>query len=194
MAADNCYPADQVGRVVVRRPTRQRASWWWQKGVRLSRGAGVIHGWRVDFWGRPTRYASIPDVVPPDGGSLRVLEDLAMSLLRKSDMEGRGGPGPRSLTDPAFASQYPLLWSYVTQNKWEDGTPRQTASFLVFSDDGVLKMMLRDREAGLCLWVAGATVMGLFDAVEGALGDPKADWRQDRAAAGQTAKRVKKAS
>lgn len=115
-----------------------------------------------------------------------------MSLLRKADMDGRGGSGPRPLTDPTFAGDYPLLWSYLTQNKWEDGTARQTASLLVFSDDGVLKGMLRDREAGLCLWVAGATVSGLFEAIEGSLGDPRADWRQDRQMAGQTAKRVPK--
>jgi hypothetical protein len=115
-----------------------------------------------------------------------------MSLLRKADMDGRGGGAPKPLTDPAFAGEYPLLWSYLTQNKWEDGTPRQTASILIFSDDGILKGMLRDREAGLCLWVAGATMDGLFVALEGSVGDPRADWRQDRQMAGQTAKRVTK--
>lgn len=115
-----------------------------------------------------------------------------MSLLRKSDMDGRGGSGPRVLTDPGFGGDFPLLWSYLTQNKWEDGTPRLTASLLVFADDGVLKAMLRDREAGLCLWVAGATVWGLFEALEGSLGDPRADWRQDRKGPGDTAKRTQK--
>lgn len=194
MAAPDRYRTDLIGPIVMRRDTRQRVCWWWRDGVRMVRGRGVIHGWRVGWTGVPVRYACIPDVVPADGGSFRVLEGLAMSLLRRGDMEGRGGPGPRPLTDPAFSGDYPLLWSYLTQNKWEDGSPRQTSSVLLFADDGVLKMMLRDRDAGLCLWVAGATVTGLFDAVEGALADAKADWRQDRVQKGDTAKRRGKAS
>jgi len=115
-----------------------------------------------------------------------------MSLLKKADHETRSQPGPRVLTDPGFAKKHPLLWSYLTQTAWEDGTARLTSSLLIFSDDGTLKGMLRDREAGLCLWVAGATFGGLLEALEGSLGDPRADWRQDRQQAGQTAKRQAK--
>jgi len=117
-----------------------------------------------------------------------------MSLLRKGDSEGRGPAKVRPLTDPAFANPYPILWSYLTQMKWEDGSPRQTSSLLIFADDGVLKAMLRDREVGLCLWVAGATVQGLWDALEGALTDPRADWRADRKFEGDPAKRQRRKS
>lgn len=115
-----------------------------------------------------------------------------MSLLRKADMASRGGAEPRVLTDPAFAEMYPILWSYLTQTKWEDGSARTPSSVLFFAQDGILKGMLRDRDAGLCLWVASATWSGLLDALEGALSDPRADWRVDRQAEGQQAQRVRR--
>lgn len=194
MAAPDRYGIAPSDPVPVLKATRQRRSWWWSAGVRLARGRGVVHGWRVGWTGLPVRYGCIPDVVPADGDSLRVLEGFAMSLLRKEDLEGRGGTGPRVLTDHKFASDYPILWSYLTQNKWQDGSPRQTSSLLLFADDGILKGMLRDRDAGLCLWVAGATVSGLFDALEAAVSDSKADWRQDRQLKGDTARRLRKGS
>jgi hypothetical protein len=137
-------------------------------------------------------YDAIPDVVPPDGNSLRVLEEFAMSLLRKADMGGRAPTGPRAADDKEFASVYPVLWSYLSQCQWEDGTARDTSSLLIFAQDGILKAMLRDRDAGLCLWGSAPTVGGLFEVLEGMLSDPKADWRQDRQQPGQTAKRVGK--
>lgn len=104
------------------------------------------------------------------------------------------GSADRVLTDPDFASHWPSLWEHLTAVKWDDGSPRRTSSLLVFSQDGVLKGMLRDQEAALCLWVAGATYQGLLDALEAGCCDPDTEWRQDRLKAGDTAKRVRKNS
>lgn len=151
-----------------------------------------MHAWVVDFWGRPTAYAPVHPLRVAELGEAWAVEEVMEMLLRKEDLAGRGGSGPRPLTDPGFAGSYPILWSYLTQNRWQDGSPRLTSSLLLFADDGVLKAMLRDREAGLCLWIAGATVSGLFDALEAAVSDAKADWRQDRQSKADSAKRVGK--
>lgn len=96
--------------------------------------------------------------------------------------------------DVRAVKEYPLLWDHLSQRKWADGSPRQTSSLMIFEQDGVLKAMLRDKDAGLCLWVASKSLYGVLGALEAALGDPEAEWRVDRQAEGQQAKRVKKGS
>lgn len=91
-----------------------------------------------------------------------------------------------------LALQVPTVFDYLGQNAWPDGSVRQTSSLLVFHQDGMFKGMLRDAEAGLCLWIAGKSLTGLLVSLEAALNDPHAEWRVDRQVAGQTARRVKK--
>jgi hypothetical protein len=52
--------------------------------------------------------------------------------------------------------------------------------------------LLKDRDAGLCLWIAAPTLLGLFEALELALCDAETEWRVDRQFEGQPAKRVKR--
>lgn len=172
----------------------QSVTWWWHDRVRIHPRRGVLHAWLVGWTGVPLAYASMRSSQPLSMWIPTDWEVLAMSLLRKEDLEGRGGSGPRVLTDPRFSGDYPILWSYMTQTKWQDGSARATSSLLLFADDGVLKAMLRDRDAGLCLWVAGATVTGLFDALEAAVSDSRADWRQDRVKPGDQARRKRPGS
>jgi hypothetical protein len=190
MGACNRYGPGQSGSIAVVYGSRCPITWWWAKGGRAAWRGGIVHAWTVDYWGRPTAYAPVHPLRIAEVGEAWAVEETIAMLLRKEDLEGRGGQAARVLTDPRFAGDYPILWSYLTQTKWQDGSPRLTSSLLVFSDDGVLKAMLRDRDAGLCLWVAGGTMSGLFDALEAAVSDSKADWRQDRQQPGQTAKRI----
>lgn len=94
--------------------------------------------------------------------------------------------------DPTFREAYPTLWDHLTQDRWEDGTARQTSSMLLFRDGGVFKVMFRDKDAGACLWIAVQSPLNAFDALEAALCDPRADWRADRQQPGQQAKRIKR--
>lgn len=91
-----------------------------------------------------------------------------------------------------FAVKMPTVFDYLTQTRYADGSPRQTASLLLFNDQGTLKVMLRDRDAGLCCWVGGESLEGVFAALEAALCDPDHEWRVDRQTSGQKATRVKR--
>lgn len=95
--------------------------------------------------------------------------------------------------DPCeLALQIPTVYDYLGQTAWPDGSVRQTSSLLVFQQDGMFKGMLKDAEAGLCLWIAGKSLTGLLASLEAALNDPNAEWRVDRQLVGQSARRVKK--
>lgn len=92
----------------------------------------------------------------------------------------------------AMAVQMPLLFDHLTQRRYDDGSPRRTSSLLLFNDEGTLKLMLREPDAGLCCWVGGESLEGVFAALEAALGDPEHEWRVDRQQPGQKATRVKR--
>lgn len=162
--------------------------------MRLSRHCGTLYGWRVGWSGIPVACGSIPDVIP-DGADPRVIiEDFVMGLLRKEDRGVLQAAATAVPMEQETVTRWPFIWSHLTQTEWEDGTKRDTSSLLMFCQDGVIKGMLRDRDCGLCLWCAGSGILSLLDALEGLLGDPRADWRQDRQQPGQKAGRVKKSS
>lgn len=118
-------------------------------------------------------------------------EERACIMLRKSDRTSLRVAGSSSMSDAVAAESWPLLWSHLTQTAWEDGSPRVTSSLLLFAGDGSLKIMLRDRSQGLCLWIASPSLSDAFTAIELALGDPNTEWRLDRQVDGDKASRVK---
>lgn len=89
---------------------------------------------------------------------------------------------------------WPLLVHFLTDLTYSDPPgPRQTGTLLLFAQDGVYKVFLRDRDAGEFLAVAGPSMRDAFDVAEEALGDENAVWRKDRNVPGQAqANRVKR--
>lgn len=128
-----------------------------------------------------------------DGAGLRALVDgeahLMLDKAANRVIAGQVKDVPR---DAVYAQRHPTLWSHLTQTTWPDGSERATSSLLIFQQDGCLKGMLRDREAGLCLWVAAPGLGALFEVLESALGDPRTEWRVDRQEPGQRATRKRK--
>lgn len=120
------------------------------------------------------------------------VRDEVLWMLSKEMLSQRKVSGSSCMSDPAAVEAWPLLWAHLTQTAWEDGTSRVTSNLLIFTDGGHVKAMLRDRSSSLCLWIASSTLSDLFTAVELALQDPTVEWRQDRQAQGDVARRVKK--
>lgn len=165
---------------------------WRKSGVGLFAWADVVFVVRYAPNGFPIKAWTLP--VDPSGGmrELDRVDGEVCKLLKKPTATSGAGSVPAGYLDPTFAKEYPTLWQYLTQTTWEDGTPREPSSLLIFPQDGVFKCMVRDKAAGLCLWVACRQMSQLLDAVESALADPVAEWRHDRQGAGETAKRVKR--
>lgn len=113
-------------------------------------------------------------------------------MLMKRDAPKKRADSVLAGNDDHFSEGWPILYSHLTQVKWEDGTVRQPGSLLFFTGEGVWKGMLKDKENGLCLWASSSTFLGLLGVLEKAAGDPDAEWRVDRVqGAGTPAKRVK---
>lgn len=88
----------------------------------------------------------------------------------------------------------PVLCEFLTSTAYDGdaaGT-RQTATLLIFAQDGAWKACLRDRQEARALWVAAALFTDLISVLEDALANGTGIWRDDRASGAETAKRQKR--
>lgn len=117
-------------------------------------------------------------------------EEKRMKRREKTDCEAAHWAG----VDLDFQTDYPLLWEHLAALTFEGepGSRRQTSTLNMFVQDGVWKAFLKDREAGMFLAMSAPCFAVLLTAIELALGDPRAVWREDRAQGAPTAKRVNK--
>lgn len=72
---------------------------------------------------------------------------------------------------------YPDVWAMLTDDRWDDGSPRERSTILILVDGGTVKLWLNDRAMGRAAWVSGETVEGALEALNGALYDGTVAWR-----------------
>lgn len=113
--------------------------------------------------------------------------------MKKPDVLDRSESSVSCATDVAFHGRYPTLWEYLTTTRWEDSSPRMTATLTVFVEDGVVKLCLADRAMSRTGWCSGKTFLEALEAVEGALRLDRMEWRrkveQPSNASGRSGKR-----
>jgi hypothetical protein len=96
-------------------------------------------------------------------------------MKRPDAAAGPGGPAPE--TDPRFVKDYPTLWAYLTDEKWEDGKARERATLTVVVEGGLFRGSVNDRALKRSFWRSGESVKALLDSFEKALAGPGPDWR-----------------
>lgn len=74
-------------------------------------------------------------------------------------------------------SEAPELLEHLTATKWDDGSPRQTSTLLLFVEGGRLKGCLSDRACARTLWSSGPSMESLVQSFEVMLADGSAEWR-----------------
>lgn len=77
----------------------------------------------------------------------------------------------------AFLSDYPTVWSYLTESKWDDGKPRERATILIVCDGGVAKLWLGDNANKRTCWTTGESLEQAFTLLEDSLAHNSASWR-----------------
>lgn len=182
------------GRSALRRGPRLSRPWWEEFGIRVYTVRDSVYLVRSSRRGHPYQCLRLTLGAPTYSAWLETVEQGAYSMLQRSTQRKVSGTGGSLPKDIKFAKDHPLLWDHLSQTSWEDGSTRATSSVLIFQQDGTLKGRLVDHDAGLVLWVASDTVGGILDVLEAALGDPTTEWRIDRKADGDRAKRVRKSA
>lgn len=97
--------------------------------------------------------------------------------VRKPQAVGMGAVGGSVPSVASYLSPYPLVWEYLTDDAWEDGTPRQRASLMIVADGGSLKLWLNDRALDRSCWVSGESLEDALSSLEGLLYSDSAPWR-----------------
>jgi len=171
---------------------RKRRYWWVERGVYGTLRDDVVTMWRIGFTGSPIDCRTFKALGRTGRELLRACEEMAESMLERPKDRRVAGNVAAKVHDEEWSILWQNLHAHLTETTWADGAPRQTSTLTVFVDGGTVKGLLKDRDAGLCLWGASPTINGLFSVLEALLCDPTAEWRLDRQSGGGKASRVKR--
>ena len=98
-------------------------------------------------------------------------------------------PNSNPLADDGFLAKertrWPSLVEYLSQTKWDDGSPRETSTLMLLVEDGMLKACINDRALGRSLWVAA-------DELNVALDAWRVTWRAGRGIGGSASRSVRR--
>lgn len=109
-----------------------------------------------------------------------------MALQRRPSGVGRPVRPMGADPDDGFRQSFPHLWEFVTLEAWPDGgEDRVPGSFLVFLQDGMVKVMLADKDAQEVCFVTAGSVWEALLRAESVLMSGEGDWRPDRQRKGQ---------
>jgi hypothetical protein len=109
--------------------------------------------------------------------------------LSKSRQQSAGSGGADNWSDEEFRRVYPALWEYLSCDKWEDGTVRETATLLFFVDQERLSVCLTDRSGDRVAFNSGTTWGGLLAELEANLEDDSLEWRPRKHGSGGKSRR-----
>ena len=107
---------------------------------------------------------------------------MSKAQLKKATTTHTRQPETKHPLSPSLEDLFPNLFSYLTQDTWEDGSTRVTSTVLFFVERGELKCCLSDRDAQRSAFITGSDFQGLLEAVESGLEEDTLDWRQKRLA------------
>lgn len=105
--------------------------------------------------------------------------DMGRFIGKPTPSSGASRPASKVVPDD-FAKKHPALWEYLTVDSYDDGTAREVATLLLFTEDGLFKACLNDRATSRTCWMSATTVGGLLGLLEEALQGDNAEWRTKR--------------
>lgn len=118
---------------------------------------------------------------------------VELRTMRKPEVPSDAIPQYVASID-GLLDQYPLLAEYMAATAYDGLAPgsRVPCSLLIFGQDNAWKSRLQDKNVGKCLWSAAESLLDIFHVTEQHLAKPFPDWRLDRHAGHQQAKREEK--
>lgn len=101
-------------------------------------------------------------------------------MVKKSEDPRPRGEDGQVATDTVFAKRHPELWSHLADEQYEDGSPRERSTLMVFVEDGLVKLCLNDRDQNRTAWISALTLQEAMGALEKGLAGGRLDWRVKR--------------
>lgn len=101
--------------------------------------------------------------------------------LKKPVLNGSSGSSTRVADwSGTILKDFPTLCEFLASGVYEDGSKRLTGTFQLFTEGGIWKATLRDKELKCFAFLSSETIEGLLLSVEVALQEGKVEWRPDK--------------
>jgi len=119
------------------------------------------------------------------------LEDEPMGFVKRQATPDRL-PSPQLAQDTKLLGKLTLLVAFVSDVKYEDGSPRVPGYFTLRNRTFAYELTLYDPDAGLRVAIRDVTLDGVYAAANELLKAPEAPWETDDYLMSQLAKKKKR--
>jgi hypothetical protein len=135
-----------------------------------------------EFWlqSYPNKYATLTRVVPARSIPYETEEQkrsIAMGAFDKIPNPGAGGGGGELPVDPGFTKRYPVLWEFLTSDRYAPDQPRERSGLTLHVEGGCFKLFLSEKTKEAGIDATGATLQACLDALEARLTSDSPGWR-----------------
>lgn len=79
---------------------------------------------------------------------------------------------------PAADAKLEALWEFLTLSRFDDGSPRETGTVLIFHEEGHVKACVIDREHEVTAFVAASSIRAVLERIDRGVREDKLDWRK----------------
>jgi len=79
--------------------------------------------------------------------------------------------------DQLWLEKFPTICVFMTDDKWDDGTPREVSVLSVSVRDGMMALALNDKDLKQSMYTMAETVAEALGLLECALADGTGQWR-----------------
>jgi len=102
--------------------------------------------------------------------------ELTMAM-KKRPMTGCAVPARNAWTDAGDKADFPNIYSFMVDQKYDDGSPRVPGAISIFTSQGVLKACINDKDNISTAFVEANTIHELIECIERAICDDATEWR-----------------
>lgn len=100
-----------------------------------------------------------------------------MAIKKRPPPNGPGISLGDAWDDESFRVDYPNIYSFLMDTKYEDGSPRVQGSISIFVSGYSLKFAVNDKDRGLVAFVNSPTFFELMTIVDDGIRDDSLDWK-----------------
>lgn len=119
----------------------------------------------------------------------KVLQGAIMSFIGSRNDGDAFRPKLSVQADEKLQKSYPALYEFLVVDKYDDGSPRETATISISVADDGYKFCLRDRDTSRCLWITATSFFDGLKHLDASLRSQDAPWVKDRFSTNGTPKK-----
>lgn len=97
--------------------------------------------------------------------------------MKKRQIAAASVPAKNAWNDDGDKHDFPNLFSFLRDTKYDNGDPRVPGAVSIFTSQGVLKACLNDKDQLATAFVEAATLHELIEVIERAICDDCTEWK-----------------